>query len=66
MEREQEYELVDFSHGEPPPPPAELEEMYEVPSFSASAPSQPLPPIPPPPILETEEDTLYDAIPGDQ
>ncbi|CAI8048273.1 Netrin receptor DCC [Geodia barretti] len=66
VEREQEYELVDFSHGEPPPPPAELEEIYEVPLSSASAPSQPLPLILPPPIPETEEDTLYDAIPENQ
>ena len=65
---EEGYELVDISHGDPPPPPAKLEEMYEVPSFSATPPSQPLPTFPLPHTdADTEEkDTpLYDVIPGD-
>ena len=62
------YELMDISHGDPPPPPAKLEEMYEVPSSSAPTPSQPLPTIPlPHTAADTEEkDTpVYDVIPGD-
>ena len=65
---EEGYELVDISHGEPPPPPAKLEEMYEVPLSSAPPPSQPLPPIP---LPHTDDDTeekdtaVYDVIPGD-
>ena len=65
---EEGYELVDISHGDPPPPPAKLEEMYEVPSSSAPPPSQPLPTIPLPHTdADTEEkDTpVYDVIPGD-
>ena len=65
---EEGYELVDISHGEPPPPPAKLEEMYEVPLSSAPPPSQPLPTIPLPHTdADTEEkDTaVYDVIPGD-
>ncbi|CAI8037265.1 hypothetical protein GBAR_LOCUS20828 [Geodia barretti] len=67
-QREEGYELVDISHGEPPPPPAKLEEMYEVPLSSAPPPSQPLPPIP---LPHTDADTVekdtavYDVIPGD-
>ena len=67
-EREEGYELVDISHGDPSPPPAKLEEMYEVPSSSAPTPSQPLPTIPLPHTdADTEEkDTpVYDVIPGD-
>ena len=46
-EREKGYEMVDISHRElPPPPPARLEGMYEVP-LSPAPPSQPLPTIPP-------------------
>ena len=61
-EREEGYELVEISHREPPPP-ARLEEMYEVPIF----PSQPLPTIPLPSTAETEENTaVYDVIPGNQ
>ena len=69
-ERDDGYELTDFS---PPPPPssslAKLEEMYEVPS-SPSAVSQPLPSPPPPSSAvaqseEEEEETVYDVIPGD-
>ena len=62
------YELVDIAHGEPPTPPAKLEEMYEVPSSSAPTPSQPLPTIP---LPHTDDDTeekdtaVYDVIPGD-
>ena len=65
-EREEGYELVDISYGEPPPPPpAKLEEMYEVPSSSTPAPSQPLP-LPHSDADTEEKDTaLYDVIPGD-
>ena len=68
-ERDDGYELTDFSS--PPPPPSsstKLEEMYEVPS-SPSAVSQPLPSLPPPSSAvvqsEEEEETVYDVIPGD-
>ena len=62
-EREEGYEMVEISHREPPPP-AKLEEKYEVP-LSPAHPSQPLPTIPP--TAGAEENTaLYDVIPGDQ
>ena len=63
--REEGYELVDISHGDPPPPPAQLEEMYEVPSSSVPPPSQPLP-LPRTAADTEEKDTpVYDVIPGD-
>ena len=59
------YELPDVQNKDDPPPgPAKLEEMYEVPLFPA-APSQPLPTIPSSLTAGAEEDTVYDVIPGD-
>ena len=63
-ERNEGYELLDVQNKENPPPgPAKLEEMYEVPLFPA-APSQPLPTIPSSLTAGAEEDTVYDVIPG--
>ena len=45
-EGEEGYEMVKISHREPPPPPAKLEEIYEVP-LSPAPPSQSLPTISP-------------------
>ena len=65
-EREEGYEMVKISHREPRPPPAKLEEMYEVP-LSPAPPSQSLPTIPLPPTAGTEENTaVYEVISGDQ
>ena len=65
-EREEEYEMVKISHREPPPPPAKLEETYEVP-LSPAPPSQSLPTIPLPPTAGPEENTaVYEVILGDQ
>ena len=64
-EREEGYEMVKISHREPPPPPAKLEETYEVP-LSPAPPSQFLPTIPLPPTAGAEENTdIYEVIPGD-
>ena len=67
-ERDDGYELTDFSSSPPPCFLAKLEKMYEVPS-SPSAVSQPLPSLPPPSSAvaqsEEEEETVYDVIPGD-
>ena len=64
-EREEGYEMVKISRKElPPPPPARLEGMYEVP-LSPAPPSQSLPTIPP--TAGAEENTaVYDVIPGEQ
>ena len=65
-EREEGYKMVDTSHREPPPPPAKLEEMYEVP-LSPAPPSQSLPTIPLPPTAGAEENTaVYKVISGNQ
>ena len=65
-EREEGYEMVKISHREPPPPPAKLEGMYEVP-LSPAPPSQSLPTIPLPPTAGVEENTaVYEVISGDQ
>ena len=64
-EREEGYEMVEISHKElPPPPPAKLEGMYEVP-LSPAPPNQPLLTIPPTTGAE-ENSAVYDVIPGDQ
>ena len=67
-QRDDGYELTDFSSPPPPSSSTKLEEMYEVPS-SPSAVSQPLPSLPPPSSAvaqsEEEEETVYDVIPGD-
>ena len=55
-EREEGYEMVEISHREPPPPPAKLEEKYEVP-LSPAPPSQSLSTIPLPPTAGAEENT---------
>ena len=55
-EREEGYEMVEISYREPPPPPAKLEEMYEVP-LSPAPPSQSLPTIPLPPTAGAKENT---------
>ena len=65
-EGEEGYEMVKISHRDPPPPPARLEEMYEVP-LSPAPPSQSLPTIPLPPTAGAEENTdIYEVIPGDR
>ena len=46
---EEGYEMVEISTSGPPPPPATLEGMYEVPS----------------PGTEEKETAVYDVIPGD-
>ena len=56
--------MVDISHGDPPPP-AQLEEMYEVPSSSAPTPSQPLPLSRTAADTEEKDTPVYDVIPGD-
>ena len=48
-EREEGYEMVEISTSGPPPPPATLEGMYEVPSHGT----------------EEKETAVYDVIPGD-
>ena len=66
VERDDGYELTDFSS--PPPPSSsstKLEEMYEVPSF-LSSPSQPLSSLSPPPsAVAHEKETVYAVIPGE-
>ena len=65
-EREEGYEMVKIFHREPPPPPAKLEEMYEIP-LSPAPPSQSLPTIPLPSTAGVEENTaVYEVIHGDQ
>ena len=65
-EREEGYEMVKISHREPPPPPAKLEETYEIP-LSPALPSQSLPTIPLPPTAGAEENTaVYEVISGDR
>ena len=67
-QREERYEVLDISHGGPPPPTPKLEEMYEVPSSFAPTPGQPLPTtlLPYTAAATEERDTpVYDVIPGD-
>ena len=64
-ERDDGYELMDFSSPPPPSSLTKLEEMYEVPSF-LSASSQLLSSLSPSSsAVAYEKETVYDVIPGD-
>ena len=63
-EREEGYEMVEISHREPGPLPAQLEGVYEVP-LSPVPPSQTLLSILPTTGAK-ENAAVYDVIPGDQ
>ena len=63
---EEGYELVEIiSYEGPPPPPARLEEMYEVPFSPPPAPSQLLP-LSLSLTTGAEEDNVHDVIPGEE